>query len=227
MFSVIVSHVMAKTNVPSSDRSKSAIERVKTNLEKELSTKGLKYGLPIFIRIFKHSSELEIWLKKKGKYQLFKTYPICTYGDGGLGPKQKHGDGHAPEGFYSVFPRSMNPSSNYHLAFNLGYPNEYDRSQGRTGSALMVHGNCVSIGCFAMTDPVIEEIYALADAALRNGQEFFLVHIFPFRMTDENMRLHADSQWYGFWENLKEGYDLFEENKVPPTAMIRSNKYIF
>jgi hypothetical protein len=101
---------------------------------------------------------------------LSRSFRICTYGFRGLGPKIRQGDGKAPEGFYRVAPEQMNPASNFHLAFNLGYPNRFDRHYGRTGSALMVHGSCVSIGCYAMTDNGIEEIYALADAAFRNGQ---------------------------------------------------------
>lgn len=91
----------------------------------------------------------------------------------------------------------------------------------------MVHGNRVSIGCFAMTDPKIEEIYSLADAALRNGQEYFRVHCFPFRMTPENMKRHSNSEWMPFWENLKAGYDWFEEARQPPNVVVRDKKYVF
>lgn len=122
----------------------------------------------------------------------------------------------------------MNPLSNFHLSFNPGYPNEYDRSDERTGSALMVHGSCVSIGCYAMTDANIEEIYALADSAFRNGQSFFRIHIFPFKMTDENMQRYDTSKWYSFWKNLKEGYDFFENhNNTPPNVEVINNRYIF
>src|SRR4030042_1777164 len=172
--------------VPESNRSREAIIKVRPQLETELKAKDLKYGSEIFIRIFKEPKELEVWIKQGNIFEKFKTYKICTYG-GELGPKEKQGDGKTPEGFYVVTPKGMNPVSNFHLSFNLGYPNEYDRDHKRTGSALMVHGSCVSIGCFAMTDAGIEEIYALADGALRNGQKSFKVHIFPFRMTDENM----------------------------------------
>ena len=121
----------------------------------------------------------------------------------------------------------MNPNSRFHLSFNLGYPNAYDRAHGRTGSALMVHGANVSIGCFAMTDPKIEEIYALCDAALRNGQAFFRVHSFPFRMTQPNMDKHRDSRWFDFWNNLKTGYDWFEKNGNPPDDSVKDKRYVF
>lgn len=213
--------------VPSSVESIEAINRVRPQIELELKTKELKYGSEIFIRIFKESKELEVWMKRVDIFEKFKTYKICTYGSDVLGPKIKKGDGKAPEGFYVVDPKSMNPFSNYHLAFNLGYPNEYDRAHKRTGSALMVHGNCVSIGCFAMTDSGIEEIYAIADGALRAGQQFFNVHIFPFPLTDENIKKYRKSRWLAFWKNLKEGYDYFEGKHIPPNVKLRKQKYIF
>jgi len=171
---------------------------------------------------------LEVWLKDGDEFKLFKTYPICTYGRSGLGPKLRWGDGRAPEGFYFVAPRQLNPSSSFHLSFNLGYPNLYDRSHRRTGGALMVHGDCVSIGCYAMTDPGIEEIFTLLDAAFRKGQPFFRVHIFPFRMIAENLSRYEDSEWYQFWTNLKEGYDYFEQNgHIPPNVTVRNKRYVF
>ena len=91
----------------------------------------------------------------------------------------------------------------------------------------MVHGNCVSIGCYAMTDTRIEEIYSLCDAALMNGQRFFRVHCFPFRMNSANMKKHASSEWHSFWVNLKEGYDLFESSKLPPDVRVKEGKYVF
>jgi murein L,D-transpeptidase YafK len=194
----------------------------------ELAGKDLEFGAPIFIRIFKKERLLEVWLKKDISFNLFKAYPICTYGSGGLGPKIRQGDGKAPEGFYFVTPSRLNPVSNFHLSFNLGYPNSYDSHHGRTGSALMVHGNCVSIGCYAMTDSGIEEIFTLADAAFRKGQSFFRVHIFPYKMTTENMEKYKENAWYGFWSNLKDGYDFFENNnRIPPNVEVRNGKYVF
>ncbi|MCA1789736.1 MAG: murein L,D-transpeptidase, partial [Thioalkalivibrio sp.] len=194
--------------------------------EEALRTRDFTLGAPIFIRIFKESRELEVWIENGERFELFRTYPICTY-SGGLGPKLRTGDGKSPEGFYFVTPGRMNPSSQFHLSFNLGFPNAYDRAHGRTGSALMVHGNCVSIGCYAMTDARIEEIYALGDAALRAGQPFFRVHVFPFRMTPENMAPHNGSKWADFWRNLKEGYDYFENTGRPPNVEAVNGRYVF
>ena len=214
---------------PTSFRARQAIHRVSPTLKKDLDKVHLQYGAPVFMRIFKQEKELEVWLKDRDNYRLFRTYPICTYGtSASLGPKQKEGDGQAPEGFYFVKPSSLNPNSSYHLSFNLGYPNRYDRSHARTGSALMVHGNCVSIGCYAMTDEGIEEIYTLADAALKNGQPFFRVHIFPFKMSSENMEKNKDPKWDSFWVNLKEGYDFFLNNgNTPPNVEVANNQYVF
>jgi len=218
----------AQQSIPSSPRSREVITRIKPLIEKKLAENDLILGAPVFIRIFKEEMNLEVWLKKDSFYTLFKTYPICTYGSGGLGPKIRQGDGKAPEGFYFVTPSRLNPVSMFHLSFNLGYPNRYDRYHGRTGSALMVHGSCVSIGCYAVTDSSIEEIYTLADAALRQGQPFIRVHIFPYKMTDVNMERHAENRWYEFWANLKMGYDFFKErNYVPPNVEVRNGKYVF
>ncbi|MDR2710022.1 MAG: murein L,D-transpeptidase [Burkholderiales bacterium] len=211
-----------------SARSKAAIARVTPSLQQALAKKKLGLGAPVFIRIFKESKELEVWMRagnSDGRYALFKTYPICTY-SGKLGPKLKVGDWQAPEGFYRVAASQMNPYSNYHLSFDLGYPNAYDRAQQRTGSALMVHGNCVSIGCYAMTDGGIEEIYALVDAALRGGQPAFDVHVFPFRLTDEALASYKTHRWHDFWKELKQGYDAFEKTRTPPAIAVRNKHYV-
>ena len=218
---------IAADSIPSSPRSREAIAGVQPHLMKDFAGYALLFGSPIFIRIFKEEKELELWVQEKKGFRLFRTYPICTYGGGSLGPKIRQGDGQAPEGFYYVGPRQLNPASDFHLSFNLGYPNHYDRFHKRTGGALMVHGACVSTGCYAMTDEKIEEIYAIADAAFRNKQSFFRVHIFPFKMTDDNMAKHQDSKWYAFWQNLKEGYDFFEEFKTPPHVEVKNGRYVF
>src|SRR5690606_11897951 len=143
------------------------------------------------------------------KYHLYKTYPICKW-SGSLGPKLVEGDKQAPEGFYDVTTDWLWPESQYHLAMNIGYPNQYDRTHGRTGSYIMIHGKCFSEGCFAMKDRPIEEIYLLTEQSLLAGNHNVPIHIFPFRMTDENMARHADSVWMPFWRNLRQGYEWFE-----------------
>ena len=218
--------VFNSRKVPFSTRSREAVTRVAPSLVGQLQFRGLSYGSPVFIRIFKSERELELWVKGDGGYELFRTYAVAAM-SGKLGPKLREGDRQAPEGFYYVPPSRMNPNSRFHLSMNLGYPNGYDRGHRRTGSALMIHGGNASIGCFAMTDPKIEEIYALTEAALRNGQSFFRVHCFPFRMNSANMKKHASSQWHSFWVNLKEGYDFFESTKLPPDVRVKEGKYVF
>lgn len=212
--------------IPSSTRSVKAIQSVKASLIKALSARGFEYGAPIFIRIFKATSKLEVWVKKDQVFELFREYEICTF-SGDLGPKIREGDWQSPEGFYFVKPANLNPWSSYHLSFNLGYPNLYDRVHGRTGSALMVHGKCVSIGCFAMTDEYIDEIYALANAAFENGQPFFRVHSFPFKLEPGALEAYQDHKWYGFWKNLQQGYDYFNQKGVPPNVTVSKQQYQF
>jgi murein L,D-transpeptidase YafK len=187
---------------------------------------GMTAEAPILMRIFKEEAELEIWKQKDdGRFHLFKSYPICNF-SGDLGPKLKEGDKQAPEGFYTVSPGRMNPNSNFHLSFNLGYPNYYDAALGRTGAHLMVHGDCSSAGCYAMTDALIEEIYAIAREAFEGGQRDFHVHAFPFRMTDANMARHRGHRWYGFWQMLKDGYDAFEQTRVQPSITVCEKRYV-
>ncbi len=191
-----------------------------------LGRKGMQTGAPIFVRIFKEESELEVWkARDDGRFYHFKTYPICNW-SGELGPKLQQGDKQAPEGFYSIKKYQMNPNSSFHVSFNLGYPNAYDKAHRRTGNFLMVHGKCRSAGCYAMTDALIEEIYALAREAFRGGQEQFQVHAFPFRMTAANMERHRKNKWYRFWKTLKTGYDHFEEHRIPPNVAVCESRYI-
>ena len=212
--------------VPRSEISRAAFQRLAPELKREMQKKNLQLGQPIFLRIFKEESELEVWVRKGITYELFKTFDICKF-SGELGPKLKEGDKQSPEGFYTVSISALNPWSDYHLAFNLGYPNEYDRLHNHTGGALMVHGKCESVGCFAMEDFRIEEIYTLIDAAMSNGQEQFAVHIFPFRMTWDNLARYADSPWVPFWENLKQGYDFFQGHRSPPMVTVAEKRYAF
>jgi murein L,D-transpeptidase YafK len=209
-------------------RPAAAAARVRPSLDRDLTAAGLKFGDPVFLRAFKEERQLELFVhqRKSGKFQLFRTYPIAAT-SGTLGPKLAAGDGQVPEGFYQVPPSAMKPDSKYHLAFNIGYPNAFDRALGRTGSLIMIHGNRVSIGCLAMTDEKIEEIYTLCAAALSQGQSQFRVHLFPFRMTDQRMAKAAGSPWEKFWQNLQEGYDQFEKTHIPPATSVRDGRYQF
>ncbi|HLK81731.1 MAG TPA: murein L,D-transpeptidase family protein [Xanthobacteraceae bacterium] len=182
---------------------------------------------PILIRIFKEEAELEVWKQDaEGKFALLKTYPICRW-SGELGPKIKEGDRQAPEGFYTITPGQMNPNSNYYLAFNLGFPNAYDKANDRTGAFLMVHGDCSSAGCYAMTDEQIQEIYALGRDSFLGGQKSFQVQAYPFRMTPLNMARHRNSPHMAFWRMIKEGYDHFEVTRAEPHVDVCEKRYVF
>jgi murein L,D-transpeptidase YafK len=191
-----------------------------------LAEKGMTEEQPVLIRIFKAESELEVWkARDDGRFYLFKTYPICSY-SGGLGPKVEQGDRQAPEGFYLVSLNQMNPRSKYHLSFDVGFPNSYDKAYGRTGQNIMVHGDCTSAGCYAMTDAVVEEIFILVREALQAGQPAFQIQAYPFRMTAANLTAHKDDKWYDFWKNLKEGYDYFEISHMPPKVAVCEKRYL-
>lgn len=191
-----------------------------------LGKKGMDPQAPVFIRVFKEESELEVWKQRDdGRFYHFKTYPICNW-SGDLGPKLKQGDRQAPEGFYTVSREQMNPDSKYHLALNLGYPNTFDRAHGRTGEYLMIHGKCKSAGCYAMTDALIEEIYAIARESFLGGHDSLQVHAFPFRMTPANLARHARHDAMPFWATLKEGYDYFEVTRQLPTVAVCSRRYV-
>lgn len=190
-----------------------------------LKAQGLSLGAPVFIRIFKLESELEIWMEKDGRYQKFAAYPICLW-SGRLGPKLREGDRQAPEGFYAVTKEELNPNSRWHRSFSLGFPNAFDRAQGRTGSFIMVHGGCQSVGCFAMTNNVVDEMWRLVTAALDQGQPAFSVQVFPFRMTEKNLAARKGDKWSPFWADLKKGYDAFERTHLPPMVSVCEGRYV-
>ena len=173
------------------------------------------FGKPVFIRIIKEDRDLELWVQESDKsWQILKSYHIFGM-SGELGPKTAEGDEQAPEGFYRVYPHSMNPRSKFHLSFNIGYPNAYDRKLGRTGSFIMVHGDILSIGCFAMTDARIEEIYTMVNEAFKTGTQYVPVQVYPFRMTDERMLKEQESEHFEFWQHLLPGWQHTETSCSP------------
>ena len=182
---------------------------------------------PTLIRTYKKEAELEIWkMKSNGEYALLKTYPMCRW-SGQLGPKRREGDMQVPEGFYSIAPGQMNPNSHYYLAFNVGYPNAYDRAYGRTGGNVMVHGVCSSAGCFSMTDDQVADIYAIARNSFRGGQREIQLQSYPFHMTAGNMAKFRLDPNIEFWKNLKDGSDHFEVTKAEPSVMVCGKHYVF
>ena len=182
---------------------------------------------PILIRIFKEESELEVWkVDKSGRFALLRTYPICRW-SGDLGPKIQEGDRQAPEGFYTVTPDLMNPNSHYHLAINTGFPNAYDRANGRSGASLMIHGDCASVGCYAMTDEQITEIYSLAREAFFGGQRSFQIQAYPFRMTPLNMARHRNSPHLAFWKCSSKATTISRSRGRSRRSHVCDKQYVF
>ncbi len=192
-----------------------------------LDTKHMPKDSPILVRIFKEESELEVWKQDTtGHFQILKVYPICRW-SGDLGPKVHEGDRQAPEGFYTITPELMNPNSNYYLAINTGFPNAFDKANDRHGAFLMIHGDCSSRGCYAMTDEQIGEIYSLARESFLGGQQSFQIQAYPFRMTPLNMARHRNNPNMAFWKMIKQGNDHFEATRLEPKVDVCERRYVF
>jgi murein L,D-transpeptidase YafK len=204
-----------------------ANQPVPPKLIAEMTAKDMDLQSPMLVRLFKQEAELEVWKQdRSGRFALLKTYPICRW-SGDLGPKVREGDRQAPEGFYAISPAQMNPQSAYYLSFNTGYPNAFDQALGRTGSQLMVHGDCSSRGCYAMTDEQISEIYSLGRESFFGGQKSFQLQAYPFKMTPINMAKHRNNPNMPFWKMIKEGYDHFEVTRQEPKVDFCEKKYVF
>jgi murein L,D-transpeptidase YafK len=195
--------------------------------QEAMREKNMRTHAPILIRAFKQESELEVWKQdSSGKMALLKTFPMCRW-SGQLGPKVREGDRQVPEGFYNVTQGAMNPNSSFYLSFNVGYPNNFDRQLGRTGAHIMVHGDCSSMGCFAMTDGQVADIYALSREAFAGGQSAIQMQSLPFRMTPENMAKYRNDPHMAFWKNLKQGNDHFEVTQRPVQTAACNGRYGF
>jgi murein L,D-transpeptidase YafK len=204
-----------------------ANQPVPPKLIADMTAKDMDLQSPMLVRIFKQEAELEVWKQDRtGRFALLKTYPICRW-SGDLGPKVKEGDRQAPEGFYSISPAQMNPQSSFYLSFNTGYPNAFDKALGRTGSQLMVHGDCSSRGCYAMTDEQIAEIYSLGRESFFGGQRAFQLQAYPFKMTPVNMAKHRNNPNMPFWKMIKQGWDHFEVTRQEPKVDFCEKKYVF
>lgn len=209
------------------DRAQRPEQPIPSALRSQMAKRGMAESAPILVRVFKQESELELWkVDISGRYALLKTYPICRW-SGKLGPKKVEGDRQTPEGFYRIAPHQMNPDSSYYLSFNLGFPNQLDAALGYTGSALMIHGACSSMGCYAITDEAAAELYTVAREAFRGGQAAFQVQAYPFRMTPANLALHRTDPNMPFWRTLKEGNDVFEVTRQEPVVGFCGRRYAF
>jgi murein L,D-transpeptidase YafK len=198
----------------------------RSGLEDELAARGFALGAPAFIRVFKESSTLELWLWKNGRFHPFRSYPICKW-SGELGPKLAEGDRQSPEGVYFISGRDLIVNARWHRAMNLGFPNSRDRALGLTGSGILIHGKCSSIGCFSLTDRFVEDIYEVIAAALDAGQPRITVQVFPFPLTRASLERHAGDAWIDFWVRLKRGHDLFLRDGLPPRTFVCLGEYAF
>jgi murein L,D-transpeptidase YafK len=227
VFAVIVAALGGCASTVYAPKPTVRIGSVRTATLRQMENLNMDRAAPVLIRIYKEESTLEVWKQDRtGSYALLNFYPICKF-SGNLGPKLMQGDHQAPEGFYDITPDQMNPNSSEYLAFNTGFPNAYDRSLGRTGSFLMVHGGCRSVGCYAMTDSAMEEIYGLVDEAFKGGQPKVQLQAFPFRMTAQNLARHAGDPNMPFWEMLKAGSDAFLVTEQPPRVAVCDRRYVF
>lgn len=220
---VLLTPVMVQASLISDNLSAASNRSVAVPIQKEWQ-RHLS-GASVYIQIFKEEGTLELYTKLGDKYRLLTSYPICKF-SGGLGPKRLSGDLKSPEGFYAIEKKNLNPKSQFHKSMDIGFPNSYDRTHGYTGSYLMIHGACVSVGCYAMTDNSIDEIYHYVRNALDAGQQQVSVNIYPFRMTSANMQRHKYSRHMDFWRQLKPAYDYFAANQQPPTVAVRDGRYV-
>jgi murein L,D-transpeptidase YafK len=215
-------------------RVRAAAEAKDDSLKALFATKHLAYPpKAIFIRAFKLEKVLEVWTLADSAFVLLKSYPVCA-SSGELGPKRQVGDEQVPEGFYTV--SVFNPSSNYHLSLGINYPNASDRILGnrkKLGGDIMIHGDCVTIGCLPLTDDGIREVYWLAVQAKSNGQAEIPVHLFPARLTAEQLAAFrkaypSKATLISFWENLQDGYEWFERTKqIPRVTVDADGRYVF
>ncbi|MFM7180840.1 MAG: L,D-transpeptidase family protein [Verrucomicrobiales bacterium] len=212
-------------------RAIAVVKRILPKLREDLAKKGLAPGEPVHLRFFKESSEMELWMRPptSEEWKLFKEWKIARW-SGKLGPKKEMGDGQTPEGFYYTNRDSLNPESRFHLSFDINYPNARDRALNLTGNLIMVHGSVYSIGCYAMTDPVIEEIYTLVSMAIAQGQTEVPIHCFPFRMKPSRMtkaeKSAEEAAHLAFWQQLEPAWRLFEETKRLPQITNDKGDYI-
>ena len=199
-------------------RVKKAYENHWIDLQKQITGKDVnKNRFDLYLRAFKQEGLLEAWIKNTDtkQYRLLKTYAICAR-SGTKGPKRRQGDGQVPEGFYEI--TSFQPQSSYHLALKVGYPNKSDRLKATSADAggdIMIHGNCVTIGCIPIQDDPIAELYVLCVEAKNRGSVIF-TDIYPFKFTEQNKQLYkqnSDQELVRVWSILEPAYRRFEESQ--------------
>ncbi len=222
--------------VQSSAKTTGLFNKVEDSLRKQFEAKKLQWPpQEVYIRSFKYDRLLEVWVKSesKGAFKLFKTYKICMQ-SGTIGPKRMEGDFQMPEGFYYI--NEFKPNSNFHLSLGLNYPNASDKilsDSYHPGNSIYIHGKCLSVGCIAIDNLPIEELYLMTSYARDAGQEFIPVHVYPVKynvkksfeylaqITKENQPLQQ------FAISLKSAFDYFEDKKQLPLVLVnKKGEYI-
>jgi murein L,D-transpeptidase YafK len=234
-------HFAAARAAGSSDRVKEARVRLKDTLPALFVDKKVAWPpQEVFLRAIKEDDDgkpgvVELWAKDKNQpaLTLIKSYPICAL-SGTLGPKRREGDLQIPEGFYTI--SKLNPQSSYHLSMRVDYPNASDRVRGKAldaqaplGGDIMVHGECVTIGCIPLENEPIEEVYLAADAVFH--KRTLPIHIFPRRLDEASLQkllsTTTDETLKSFWRELALGYQAFETTrKVPKVTVGKDGAYV-
>jgi murein L,D-transpeptidase YafK len=211
-------------------------KRREDSLKADFQRKGLSYpAQDIYLRSFKQDEQLEVWVRNQPgePFRFFKSYKVCA-ATGKLGPKRKEGDKQVPEGFYYI--NELNPNSHYHLSLGINYPNMSDKilsDSVRPGGAIYVHGDCVSVGCIAINDNQIEEVFMLAAMARSQGQEIIPIHIFPVKFSNTKNNTVVDKiikdnpAYVPFLKAMQSAFYYFEKNRaVPPVLIARNGDYV-
>jgi murein L,D-transpeptidase YafK len=212
-------------------RVRTAYSEYENEVSELLEGKGLeRESIRVYIRSFKDEGIMEVWARDAGHelYQRIFTFDICQK-SGTIGPKRRQGDYQVPEGYYHI--DRFNPSSSYYLSLGLNYPNKSDRvfsDKTRPGGDIFIHGECVTIGCMPMTNPLIKQIYLLCVEAREAGQKSIPVTVFPMKLSNTNYQalLSSKSNSEGdknLWRDLKLGYDLFNTHKQLPSIDFLDN----
>jgi hypothetical protein len=168
----------------------------------------------------KQEKKLELWARNSDEFRFIRDYYIIA-ASGVSGPKLRQGDRQVPEGIYRI--SELNPNSDYHLSMKINYPNEFDlfhaRQDGRTdpGSDIFIHGNTASIGCLAMGDGPIEELFVLtAQVGAENVKVVIAPHdprVYP---------LEADSEELPEW--TPELYSIISREIKALSPLVKSAK---
>lgn len=217
----------ADYGIPAAERSRLAHVNKEEVVKRLFDEAGVSLPPSQFLlRAFKQERELEVWAASEADEPLVHvtTYSICA-ASGELGPKRREGDRQVPEGFYKI--QYLWPDSDFYLALKVGYPNTSDRILGdphAPGSDIMIHGACASIGCLAMSDERIQELWVMAESAQKRGR--IHVHIFPTRERERLATL--GDRHRAFWDNIYEGNALFEaSHRLPEVRVTPYGRYEF